>query len=445
MKWVLKTKKNAMLQIAKTPNVRFALLAATVWLAPHLSVSGPESVGQQPAQPQGPTDTQMIDSPMQGVAVGARNRCGYNACNLPAQPQVAAGRCQNCAVGVDCADNCGGKRQSWRDLHAYNFQPLAHGEWLGPIRLPSNIDYRVRVGDELRFVYILSRQILSDSFPLRVGDELQITSLTDTSVQLGDVNLGRGVIIQPDGMLYLRLIGPVRAAGLTIPQLRRNLETAYKDKILNPAIDVIPIKTNTLLEDIRSAVDARAGQGGQAFTDSVHADGTVRLPKLGPICVLGMTLDEIKREVNLRYRQIVAGLEVEPVISQEAARFVFVYGEVGQPGRFELNGPTSVTQALALAQGVNVGGNVRQVVVFRRAEDWRLIATRLDIRGVHLGKAPTPADEIWLRDSDLIVVPPTPIKRMDDFIDQVFTQGIYGVLPFAQVGSGFDVGGFGGN
>ena len=384
--------------------------------------------------------TPQVPMPEQGEQPGHINRCGLNGCNLPTQPQVTAGLCQPCTVGIDCADNCAEHRQDWRDLHRYNFQPLAHGEYLGPIRLPATTDYRVRVGDQMRFVFILSRQVLADSFPLQVGDELQINSLTDESIRLGDVVQGRGVAIQSDGMLYLRLIGPVRAAGLTIPQLRRNLEDAYKGKILNPAIDIIPIKTNSLLEEIRSAVIARVGLTGQSFLDRVHPDGTLRLPKLGPICVQGMTLDEIKREVNLRYREIVSGLEVEPVLDVEAQHFVFVYGEVGQAGRFELLGPTSVTQALAMAQSARPSGNTREIVIFRRAEDWRLLATRIDVRGAHLGKVPTPADEIWLRDGDLIIVPPKPIARFDNFVSQVFTQGLYGVFPFAQVGSGLTIG-----
>jgi len=392
--------------------------------------------------PAGQLPALIAPKPLAGVTPGTMNRCGFSACNLPPQPQVTAGRCQSCMVGVDCADNRCGQRQSWRDLHRYNFQPLAHGEWIGPVRLPSVIDYRVRVGDRLRFVYILAREVLSDSFPLRVGDELQIDSLTDPELHLGDVTQGRGVTIQPDGMLYLRMIGPIRAAGLTIPQLRRHLEEAYKDKIKIPAMDVIPIKTNTLLEDIRSAVDARQGQGGQNFIDTVHPDGTVRLPKIGPICVQGMTLDEVKREVNLRFRQIVTGLEVEPILDQEAQHFVYVLGEVGEAGRFILLGPTSVSQALALAQGTIPGANTREIVIFRRAEDWRLIATRVDLRGAHLGKVPTPADEIWLRDGDLIIVPPTPIRRFDNFVQQVFTDGAYGLFPFAQLGSGFNVNGF---
>jgi polysaccharide export outer membrane protein len=375
---------------------------------------------------------------LRGAIPGNVDRGGFSVDNLPAQPQVAKGRCQACTLGVDCADNCGG-HQTFRDLHPYDFQPLAHGEHLGPVRLPSTIDYRIRVGDRLRFTYITSREVLNDSFPLRVGDELQITSVSDPSIKLGDVTQGKGVAIQPDGMLYLPLIGKVRAHGLTISQLRQNLENAYLEQIRNPAIDIFPIKTNTLLEDIRASVDARAGQGGQVFFDTVQPDGTIRLPKLGSICVQGMTFDEVKREVNLQYREIVSGLEVEPHMDTQAQHFIFVYGEVNRPDRYELLGPTSVTQALALAQGMRIGGNAREIVIFRRAEDWRLIATRVDLRGAHLGKVPLPTDEIWLRDSDLIIVPPTPITRFDNFVQQVFTDGIYGVFPLAQLGSGFTI------
>ncbi|GIW97503.1 MAG: hypothetical protein KatS3mg111_0836 [Pirellulaceae bacterium] len=368
------------------------------------------------------------------------NHGGYSPDNLPPQPQVAPGSCQPCTVGVDCRDGCAAP-PTWKNLRPLHFQQLAHGEYLGPVRLPATIDYRVRVGDQLRFIYILSREVLSASFPLQVGDELQINSLTDNeNIRLGDLTQGRGVAIQPDGNIYLRMIGPVRAAGLTVEQLRQKLEEAYSQEIRNPAIDVIPIRTNTLLEEIRSAVVARVGLTGQTFIDRVHPDGTVRLPKLGAVCVQGLTLDEIKREVNLRYAQIVTGLEVEPIIDQEAPHFVFVYGEVRQPGRYELLGPTSVTQAIAMAQGIVPGGNNRQIVIFRRAEDWRLLATRLDLRGAHLGKTPTPADEIWVRDSDLIIVPPTPIRRFDNFVRQVFTEGIYGMFPYSQLGSGFEIG-----
>jgi len=369
-------------------------------------------------------------------------QCNFSACNPPAQPQVATGRCQPCVLGVDCADNCG-SHQTWRDLHPMAFQPLGHGEFLGPIRLPNTVDYRVRIGDRIQFIFARNRERPIDNYTLLVGDELQITSLSNPDLKIGDLVQGRGIAIQPDGFLHLNGIGRVRAAGLSISQLRRNLEIAYRELFNEPAIDVLPVKTNTQQDDILESIDARQGiSGGRTLTETVHQDGTIRLIPIGAVCVQGLTVDEVKREINLRYRQLVPGLHIEPIIEQEAPHFVFVYGEVGQPDRYQLLGPTSVTQALAMARGINVKGNAREVVIFRRAEDWRMLATRLDLKGMHLGKVPTPADEIWLRDNDLVVVPKTPIGRFNEFVDQVFRQGIYGIFPFSQVGTGLNVVGF---
>ena len=86
-------------------------------------------------------------------------------------------------------------------------------------------------------------------------------------------------------------------------------------------------------------------------------------------------------------------------------------------------------QALSMAGSWNNGANIKQIVVFRRAEDWRLIATVLDLRAALLGRRPCPASEIWVSDADLIIVPKTVLLRNADFIDLIFTRGIYGVVP----------------
>lgn len=361
------------------------------------------------------------------------------------QPQTVVGPCQPCIQGVDCIDGCG-RPLKWKNSRLLDFQPLAHGEYLGPIRLTDSIDYRVRIGDRIQFIFARNRETPVDSYTLLVGDELQITSLSYPELKIGDLVQGKGIAIQPDGYLHLNAIGKIRAAGLSIEQLRRNLDTAYRQFYSEPSIDVLPIKTNTQQDDILDSIDARQGiSGGRTLRETVHPDGTVRLIPIGAVMVQGLTMDEVKREINLRYRQLVPGLHVEPIIEQEAPHYVFVFGEVGQPDRYQLMGPTSVTQALAMARGVNPRGNAREIVIFRRAEDWRLLATRLDLQGMHLGKVPSPADEIWLRDNDLIIVPKTPIARFNDFVDQVFRQGAYGVFPFAQVGTGFNAAGFPGS
>lgn len=383
---------------------------------------------------QAASDNQIITPPASSTAPPAwqlpiqYNRCNYSACNLPPQPDAPVGRCQPCIRAVDCANSP--YPQKWSDALPYNFGPLGHGEFAGPIRLPSANDVRLRVGDKLRFSYLQSRTMQASQYRLAVGDQVMIESLTDTSIKQGDLATG-GMQIQPDGFLYLKLVGMVRAEGLTIPQLRKNLEIAYKGKIKTPAIDVTPVRTNLELADLLATVDTRGNQGGgQTFQDTVHLDGTIRMPKIGSVCALGMTLEELKREINLRYAEQIAGLEVEPHIESEAPHFIFVYGEVNKPDRYQLNGPTSVSQALAMAGSIKVGGNQRTVVIFRRMEDWRMVATQVDLKGQFLGRIMTPKDDIWLRDNDLLIVPPMPIKVFDNFVKLVFTDGIYGIVPF---------------
>jgi polysaccharide export outer membrane protein len=340
---------------------------------------------------------------------------------------VTSGACHPCYRGIDCATS-GGIEQRWKDVGPLNLDPLRHGEYIGPVRLPSMLDYRARVGDEFQFIYVLTRERIGDDYRLMVGDQIMVESVTDPEIRRGD--FAKGLEVQADGNVSLRLIGPVQAAGKSIQQLRKDIEKAYSLYLKSPSIDVTPIKTNTALEDLRQAVSNFLGNnGGQNITAVVNPDGKVQLPLVGSVYVVGMSPDEIRREVNLRYRERIIGIELEPRLIRQASHFVYVFGQVNKPGRFEISQPTTVTQALAMAEGLQVGGNNRQIVVFRRAEDWRLVSTMLDLRGAHLGKRPNPADEIWLRDNDLIIVPPRPIKVFNDFVRQVFTDGLYPMIP----------------
>ena len=221
----------------------------------------------------------------------------------------------------------------------------------------------------------------------------------------------------------------MRAAGSTVEQLREQLEERYKKYYKLPTITVTPRMVNTRLQDLLDSIDARQGLGGQRLLVTVTPAGRIYMPALGAICVQGLTLDELKFEIDARYTATIPGVAVTPVLHERAPRYVFVLGEVRQPGRFELEGPTTLMGSLAMAGGWNVGANLRQVIVFRRGDDWRLMATMLDVRGALQGRRPAPADEIWLSDSDIVVVPKTPIQVVDEAIGQYFTQGLYSLFP----------------
>ncbi len=346
----------------------------------------------------------------------------------PQQPTgVTSGACKPCITGIDCAQDPFGEKR-WRDARPIDFQPLWHGEYIGPVRLPSLLEYRVRINDEVTFTYIPNRQKTMEEYKLMVGDEISLDSISDGSIRQAKVP------VQPDGTIIVPLLkAPVPASGKTIQALRKDLELAYKQYIVSPAIDILPVKVNTAVEDLKDAVNGPFAAGGRAFATVVNPDGKVQLIGLGSVFVLGMTIEEIKREVNLRYRESYVGIDIEPRLTKTATHVCFVFGEVVKPGRFEMDRPTSVTQIIAQAEGPKIGANMRQVVILRRAEDWRLVSTMLDLQGAHLGKRPNPSDEIWLRDGDTVLLVKKPIKRVDDAIQLLLTDGLYRIVPFQGV------------
>jgi polysaccharide biosynthesis/export protein len=278
------------------------------------------------------------------------------------------------------------------------WQAFAQGEYVGPARGQHVIAYQLRVDDEIEFFYHLTREELAGAYPLEVGDVIRVESLIDAA-------LTRDVVVQVDGTADLLYLGPVRVVRKTVEEIRKDLNQLYKEFYRVTDVNVSRVKTQTKLQDLLAAVDGRCCSGRQSIRVRITPEGTVSLPAIGVVPAQGLTLDEMKREVDARYREIVAGLEVTPILTQRAPRYIFVVGEVRNPGRYDLRGPTTAMQSIALAGGWKSGGNLGQIVVFRRADDWGLVATKLDIRGALSGADPSPADEIWLRDSDLVVVP----------------------------------------
>ena len=362
------------------------------------------------------------------VAALSPHRCFAQALG-PAAPHPIWG--VDSMSGFRCG--CPQGEVGWETRGCIDWQSYAQGEYVGHARIQHVPEYRLRVDDIIAFVFRLTREESSTPYELQVGDRIRIESLTGDNTTQGaeqeDDNIRRELVIQPDGTISLPLLGQVRAGRMTIDGLREFLEEKYKRFYRVPAITVTPITINTRLQDLIESVDARQGQGGLQLQVRVTPAGKLYLPGLGSIFAQGLTLEELKSEIDARYDATIPGVDVTPVLVDRAQRFVYVLGEVALPGRFALEGPTTLMGAIALAGGWNQGANLRQVVVFRRGEDWRLMATMLDVQGALFGRRPTPADEIWLNDSDVIVVPKTPIQVADDFIEQVFTRGLYSLFP----------------
>ena len=227
--------------------------------------------------------------------------------------------------------------QCWQCPYNAPFNVFGQGEYAGPARTMRIPEYRLRTGDSIQLTFLVVPKKTAGDYRLVVGDELLIEAEADQQLTRG--SLEKGLIIQPDGTISLRLIGQVQAAGQTITQLRALLERRYKEFYDEPSVDVTPVRTGTAVRQIREAISGAGGFDPQSITQTIMPSGEIRLPRVGSVPAQGLTLDELKEEINLRYDEVVGGLEVEPSLQSQAPHYFYVLGEAGQPGRFNMDTP----------------------------------------------------------------------------------------------------------
>lgn len=105
----------------------------------------------------------------------------------------------------------------------------------------------------------------------------------------------------------------------------------------------------------------------QAMT--VQPDGFITLRGIGEQQAEGLTVSQLTEALRGRYTSILR----DPVITVELRDFEKPYfvatGMVERPGKYELRGDTTLTQALAMAGGFRPRAKRTNVALFRRAPD----------------------------------------------------------------------------
>lgn len=138
-------------------------------------------------------------------------------------------------------------------------------------------------------------------------------------------------------------------------------------------------------------------------TITVQPDGYVTLRGLGTIRVDGMTVPELSDALRTEYSSILR----DPVLTVELKDFekpyFVVVGEVERPGKYDLRGDTTVTQAVAVAGGLRERAKASQAVVVRRGPSGNIETTPIDLKRMLTG-APSNADP-RLQPRDMVFVP----------------------------------------
>jgi polysaccharide export outer membrane protein len=142
----------------------------------------------------------------------------------------------------------------------------------------------------------------------------------------------------------------------------------------------------------------------QALTKlvTVLPDGKISFPLVGAISAGGMTLDQIRKELEKKLSRFVPDLSLSVVVHQVNSMLIYVIGKVNKPGLFVLNTNIDVLQALAMAGGLNPFAEQGNIKIFREANGGKKMF-KFDYDDVSSGKKME--QNIMLKRGDTIVVP----------------------------------------
>ena len=152
------------------------------------------------------------------------------------------------------------------------------------------------------------------------------------------------------------------------------------------------------------------------FTQTVtlQPDGFVPLQIAGEIKLQDMTLEEARAAIIAKY----AGILHEPAITLTLKEFnkpfVIVGGEVSRPGKLDLRGDLSLTDAVTMAGGFTANAKQDQVLLFRRVNPEMVEVKRVNVRDI-LGKGKF-AEDIRLLPGDAIYAAKSNVAKFDRFM-----------------------------
>lgn len=132
----------------------------------------------------------------------------------------------------------------------------------------------------------------------------------------------------------------------------------------------------------------------------VDAAGRITFPLIGEVQASGRTARQLSADIGAELAKgYLQSPEVTVVVDEAASQKVTVEGAVVQPGMFNLSGPTSLLQAIAMARGPDKTADLRKVAIFRTIQGKRAAAV-FDLKAIREGKAEDPQ----VYGNDIVVV-----------------------------------------
>ena len=252
-------------------------------------------------------------------------------------------------------------------------------------------EFILGVGDTIEISVYRKRE--SEAI-LGVGDALEI------KVYRND-DFNRSVQLDVSGMVTIPLIGDVQAVGKHVNALKNEIQNKLSKFLVNPQVSIsVETAENLKIEDL-------------SFETKIGPTGKITFPLVGEVQFSGRNIHTLRDEIEKKLMHYIDKPQVRIQITSIESQKIHVLGEVESPGTFILEQRTLAWEAIPKAGGFTDDANQKKVLLLRKEKGEGRIAT-LNIKD--LLKTGKIDQNIYLRNGDIIYVPPTFIADFEKFM-----------------------------
>ena len=150
-------------------------------------------------------------------------------------------------------------------------------------------------------------------------------------------------------------------------------------------------------------------------TLTVQPDGFIALKGLEKqLFAQGMTVPDLQTELRSAYAAILHNPELTIVLKEFERPYFIAGGEVARPGKYDLRGETTATEAVAIAGGFTGQAKHSQVVLFRHVSQDVVEAHLLNLKTM-LNRRDL-GEDVHLRPGDMLFVPQNSISKIRRYL-----------------------------
>lgn len=260
-------------------------------------------------------------------------------------------------------------------------------------------DYLLSPGDEIEVTYHVNVE-LQDQYRIAIGDQMRVEFFNHPQ-------LDRTLDVRPDGQVTVPYKGDVMAVGLTPQELARKINETYADFLRHPKSTVTLVRYGQRIRELKDSI--KTATRGQSRLTLIGPDGRATMPLVAPVMVGGKTIEQAEREINAAYAKVIPGMRTSTTLLSAKGNIIYIFGAVGKPGYYELKGPTTVLQSVAIAGGFSAGAESSSTLLITRDEENHAVGRLIDLANI-LSTGNIGTDTL-LRQADVVFVPNTRLSQ----------------------------------